>query len=133
MQVESSLLFGNPSGSDQLAVVIGASDPRRRHRMAVPVSLQLPASAVTLLATGNDEYVADLEIRVAAIDAKGNRSEVTTLPWQVIRGEVSGEQEPFEYSTALQLRRESQDLVIAVFDTQSGALYSASARVDPVS
>lgn len=133
MQVESSLLFGNPAGSDQLAVVIGKVNALKRKRMAVPVSLTLPASAVALLQTGDDEYVADLEIRVAAIDAKGDRSEVVTLPWRVVRNQLPDSDETLEYATALQLRRTSQDLVIAVFDTNSGELFSVSAKVDPVS
>lgn len=132
MQVESSLLFGNPAGSDQLAVVIGAVDRLNRKKMAVPLSVSLPASAVTLLQTGDDEYVADLEIRVAAIDASGDRSDVVTLPWRVTRDQLPEGNEVIEYKTALQVRRQSQDLVIAVFDTKSGALFSASAKVDPV-
>jgi VWFA-related protein len=133
MQVESSLLFGNPAGSDQLAVVIGAGDRLNRKKMAVPLSLSLPASAVTLLQTGDHEYVADLEIRVAAIDARGNRSDVTTIPWRVTRGQLPKEDESIEFSTALEVRRQPQDLVVAVFDTKSGALFSASAKVDPIS
>jgi VWFA-related protein len=131
MQVASALLFGFPAHSQGLAVEFGSSQDHKRKTMIVPVTVRLPASAVALLPAG-DQYAADLEVRVAAIDGRGDRSEVTTLPWRVIRQQPEGG-EDLEFETSLRLRRTTQDLVVAVYDTNSGELFSASSSVVPAS
>ncbi len=133
MQVESTLLFGSPAHSDQLAVELGAPSPLKGKKMLVPLTVRLPASAIALLPAGADGYAADLEVRVAAIDQKGDRSDVTILTWRVTRGQLPEGDETIEYATTLQVRRQPQDLVIAVYDTKSGALFSSTVRVAPVS
>ena len=100
--------------------------------MIVPVTVRLPASAVALLPAG-DQFAADLEVRVAAIDGRGDRSEVTTLPWRVTREQLPEGDEELEFETAIRLRRTTQDLVIAVYDTNSGELFSASSSIVPAS
>ena len=133
MQVESALLFGKPAHSDELEVVIGKSTPQKRKKMLVPVTIRLPVSAVALLPNGEDEYTAELEVRIAAIDERGDRSEVVTLPWLVTRRGLPNGDETIEYTTELQLRRRPQDLVVAVYDPKMGALFSSSTKVDPIS
>ncbi len=132
MQVESTLLFGSPARTDQLVVELGATQELRRKRMLVPLTVRLPASAVALLPAGEDRFSAELEVRIAAIDDKGDRSEVITLPWRVMRSRQPEGDESLEYATALELRRRSQDLVVAVYDTKTGALFSSSIQVSPV-
>ncbi len=132
MQVASALLFGFPAHSRGLAVEFGASQRDKRKTMIVPLTVRLPASAVALLPAG-DRFAADLEVRVAAIDGRGDRSEVTTLPWRVIREQPPSGDEALEFETSLRLRRATQDLVVAVYDTNSGELFSASSSVAPAS
>lgn len=133
MQVESALLFGEPAHSDELAVVIGKATPQKRKKILVPVTIRLPVSAIALLLSGEDEYTAELEVRIAAIDERGDRSEVVTLPWLVTRRGLPNGDETIEYTTELQLRRRPQDLVVAVYDPKMGALFSSSTKIDPVS
>jgi VWFA-related protein len=130
MQVASALLFGNPAHSAGLAVELGSARSDKRRTMLVPVTVRLPAEAVALLPTG-DGFVAELEVRVAAIDARGDRSEVTTLRWPVTRADLPEGGEALEFETALRLRRIHQDLVVAVYDTNSGELFSTSSEVVP--
>ncbi len=132
MQVESALLFGDPAHSDELAVTIGDTQPLKRKRMLVPVRVQLPAAAVALLPTGDNEFVANMQVRIAAIDERGARSGVTTLPWLVTRDRLPKSGESIEYTTNLEMRRAPHDLVVAVYDTQSGALFSSTAQVEPI-
>jgi VWFA-related protein len=132
MQVESTLLFGSPARTDQLVVEIGASQELKRKRMLVPLTVRLPASAVALLPAGEDRFSAELEVHIAAIDDKGDRSAVTTLPWRVTRSRQPESDESLQYATTLQLRLRSQDLVVAVYDTRTGELFSSSIQVSPV-
>ena len=133
MQVASTLLFGYPAHSDQLAVEIGRSQRQKRKSMLVPVTVRLPVSAVAFLPAGDDEYTAELEIRIAALDEQGDRSEVTTLPWRVTLAKLPEGNEIIEYTTSVGMRRQQHDLVVAVYDTKTGALFSSSAQVVPVS
>ncbi len=132
MQVESALLFGDPAHSDELTVSIGDPRPLTRKWMLVPVTVQLPAAAVALLPTGDNEFVANMQVRIAAIDERGNRSGVTTLPWRVTRDRLPKSGESIEYTTELEMRRAPHDLVVAVYDTQSGALFSSTAQIEPI-
>jgi len=132
MEVASALLFGFPPHSQELAVEFGSSQRDKRKTMIVPVTVRLPASAIALLPAG-EKYAADLEVRVAAIDGRGDQSEVTTMPWRVIREQLPEADEDLEFETSLRLRRTSQDLVVAVYDTNSGELFSASSSIVPAS
>ena len=132
MQVASALLFGFPAHSQGLAVELGESQRDNRRTMVVPVTVRLPAEAVALLPT-SDGFAARLEVRVAAIDRNGDRSDVTTLEWPVMRQQLPAAGEALEFETSVRLRRASQELVVAVYDTNSGELFSASSSVVPAS
>ena len=133
MEVESALLFGYPAHSDQLVVEIGRSQREKQRRILVPVTVRIPVSSIALLPTDDHRYSAQLEIRIAALDARGDRSEVTTLPWNVVRTELPTGHETVEFTTSIRMRRQQHDLVVAVYDTNTGALFSSSGSVDPVS
>ena len=132
MQVASALLFGSPAHRSGLAVEVGSSEREKRRTMIVPVTVTLPASAVTLL-SGDDGFAASLQVRIAAIDESGDRSEMTIVPWSVVREERPAAGEALEFETSLRLRRTAQDVVVAVYDTNSGELFSASSAVVPAS
>ena len=132
MQVASALLFGMPAHKDGLAVELGDSRRDKRKTMIVPVTVRLPANAVALLPTA-DGFAASLEVRVAAIDERGKKSEIATLEWPVTRDKLPAEGEALEFAASLRLRRAPQDLVVAVYDTFSGELFSTSSSVQPTS
>jgi VWFA-related protein len=132
MQVASALMFGFPAHSPGLDVELGSWQPDKRKTMILPVTVRLPASSIALLRAG-EQFAADLEVRIAAIDERGGRSEVTTLPWRVTREQLPAGDEPLEFATSLRLRRAAQDLVVAVYDTNTGELFSASSSIVPAS
>jgi VWFA-related protein len=132
MQVASALLFGFPAHAQGLLVELGPSQRDKRRTMVVPVTVRLPATAVALLPSG-DGFAASLEVRVAAVDERGDRSEVATLPWPVLRDGLPAADEALEFETSLRLRRAAQDVVVAVYDTYSGELFSTTSSVVPAS
>lgn len=136
MMVESALLFGNPPGAASMPMQVGRPVPAGRKEMEVPVTLAIPLSSMTLVPF-EGKYVAELELRVSALDDKGNRAEVPVIP---IR--LTSEQEPpkdgtgqpaghVRYETRLKLRRTGHRLVLAVFDPLSGKITTAEADVAP--
>jgi VWFA-related protein len=132
MMVESALLFGNPPGAASMPMQLGKPESSGRREMVVPVSLAIPLTSVTLVPY-QGKYVAELELRVSALDEKGNRSDVPVIP---IR--LSAESEPpkqegghIRFDTRLKLRKIRQHLILAIFDPLSGKITTAEADAAP--
>lgn len=128
--VESVLLFGSGPGTRPLDLALGRPIAGKGRTMKVPLSLSVPVEALTLLPDAGGT-IADLEIRVAAADDSGGISEIPVLR---LRQPL-----PFEppagarvrYETTLELRRSKNHLAVAVYDLVSGALWTATADVQP--
>ena len=132
MIVESALLFGNPPGAASMPMQAGTPVMVGRKEMELPVTLAIPLSSMTLVPY-EGKYVAELELRVSALDEKGNRADVPMVP---IR--LTSDQEPpkdgaghVRYETKLRLRRIGQHIILAVFDPLSGKITTAEADVVP--
>jgi VWFA-related protein len=136
MIVESALLFGNPPGAASMPMEVGKPVAKGRREIEVPVTIAIPLSSMTLVPY-EGKYVAELELRVSALDAKGNRAEVPVIP---IR--LTTEKEPpkdstgqpaghVRYETRLKLRKIGQHLILAIFDPVSGKITTAEADVVP--
>lgn len=130
MAVESILLFGAGPGSEALPVEIGTPKKVSGNRMNVPVTLRIPLAQLTAIAT--DKGVsAEVELRIAALDERGGRSEIPVIP---IRLDMPGKAPAgayATYTTIVQLRRARNELVLAISDPAGGAIYSARAEVNP--
>lgn len=132
MIVESALLFGNPPGAATMPMQVGKPVAKGRKEIEVPVTLAIPLSSITLVPY-QGKYVAELELRISALDEKGNRADVPVIP---IR--MTMEQEPpkdgaghVRYDTRLKLRKIGQHLILAIFDPVSGKITTAEADVVP--
>lgn len=130
MMVESVLLFGDRPGIGELPVEIGASEKAFGSTMKVPVTLHIPLESLTLLPDG-ERYNAEVELRIAALDDRGGRSDIPVIPVSLT---LPGKPPAGAYAiftTTLQLRRARNQLVLAVSDPVGGAIYSARAEVVP--
>ncbi len=126
--VESALLFGQPLGSE-LTLNLGRAVKSGFGKMHVPLTLSIPAGDLTLLPTGEDEYATELEIRIAARDDRGDMSEIPLATLRLRGDEIPEPGENIEYSTSLKMRRADHDVIVAVYDPNSGTLWSEVARV----
>jgi len=132
MVVESALLFGNPPGAAAMPMQVSKPVLSGRKEMEVQVALAIPVSSMTMVPY-DGKFVAELELRVSALDEKGNRADVPVIP---IR--LTAEQEPpkggaVRYDTRLKLRKIGQHLILAIFDPVSGRITTAEADVVPPS
>jgi VWFA-related protein len=133
MMVESALLFGNSPSPLPLGLELGKARKAGRGKSQISLTIYVPVDHVTILprsGSGPVEYVAQLDLRIAAIDAEGRRSEIPVIPL-----EVSGPEPPtaghfLRYDTEVTLRRTKQELLVAVYDPVSGNLMSAGETVD---
>lgn len=131
MAVESALLFGHPAGSESLEMEFGAPRRAGRGKVEIPVIVHIPVDAISLLPVSDEEWVARLELRIAAVDESGARSEVPLIPVELRGSVVPRAGESVAYETTLRMRRRPHDLVVAVYDQASGSLLSASAELGP--
>lgn len=128
--VEGSLLFGSGLSSGVLPVKLGEIRRLGRRFVEVPLTVAIPVEMITLLAQG-DGSVAALELRIAAMDEKGNQSEIPVLQ---LRLEADKDPSPdgfVRYETAFKMRRNKHDVVVALFDPASGRVASNRIEVAP--
>ena len=121
MEAEEALLRGE--GGD-LDVTVGEWRGRQ-----VPVSLRIPMDWVTMVPEG-DHYSCDLELRVATLDERGGRSEISTIPIHI----EGPEPPPGSYATyeaRLRLRRIQQRVVLYLYDSLSGESKVAGLELSP--
>lgn len=130
MAVESILLFGDGPGVRPLQLHVGAPARSGGGNLRVAIEIGVPAEQLTLVPVGGRQ-VAELELRVAAIDERGGRSDVPILP---VRLSVESAPRPGQvavYKTQLELRRARNRIVVALYDPLAGAIWSATADVRP--
>jgi VWFA-related protein len=130
MAVESILLFGDGPGSRPLHLAVSAPKKTSRSTMQVRIDLAIPATELTLIPVG-DRKVAELELRVAASDESGRRSEIPVIPVKLV---VAADPKPGQlavYRTTLELRRAKNHLAVALYDRAAGTIWSATADVHP--
>jgi VWFA-related protein len=129
MIVESALMLGNLPGAIPMPMRLGKPVKRKRGELEIPVTLALPVDALTVVHV-NGQYTSRLELRAAVSDAKGNRSNVPSVPLT-----LSAEKQPrpgryVRYETRILLPNSARHLVVAVFDPLNGKVSTAEAELD---
>jgi VWFA-related protein len=130
MIVESAMLFGNAPDSRTIPMKTGVPVVANRKEMDVPVSLAIPVDALTFVPI-NGRYTSELELRVSAVDAGGNRSPIPVLPVSLSTGEQPKAGTYVRYDTKVRMRRMPHHLMMALFDPLSGKILTAEADVTP--
>jgi VWFA-related protein len=132
MMVESALLFGNPPGAASMPMEVGKPVSKGRREIEVPITLAIPLTSMTVVPI-EGKHVAELELRISALDAKGNRSAVPVIPIRLTADKPPSESpgQYVRYETTLKLRKIGQHLIVAIFDPLSGKITTAEADVVP--
>ena len=128
--VESAMLFGNSPSALPLALEFGRPKRAGIGKVKLPLTVQFPARDVVLLPTAKG-YSAQLEIRIAAINEHGERSDIPVGILEVTRPEPPGEDLLLSFSTELKMRKGEHDVVVSIYDPASGALLSARKTIHP--
>jgi len=130
MMVESAMLFGNAPGASPMPLQVGKAVKAGRHEVEVPITIGIPADMVTVVPY-QGKQVAELELRVAAVDVNGDRSSIPIVPLKLTAAVPPPKGAFFKYETRLKLRNLKQHLVVAVFDPLSNHILTAEAEVTP--
>lgn len=126
--VESALMFGELPGAHPLRVRLGAPQKSGR-RLSLPVEMAIPMDDIVMLPK-KDHYVAELELRIAALDEGGHRNEIAVIPVELAGPKPAPGQHAI-YETAVKLRRQAHDLVISLHDPLSGIIYASVRQFVP--
>lgn len=130
MKAESALLFGAPEEEKKLIVQLGVPKKSGRRQIEVPVTVGVPVSSLALTPEG-DGYIAEAPLAVAAVDAKGGRSQLPTSKLQVRVKDVPSGGGYARFQTTVKLRDISQRLVFTVHDPVNGTVLWGEATVSP--
>ena len=126
---ESALLFGDLPGSIPLGLALGSPRPKGRGKIEVPVQLNIPMDEVAMLPDG-DHFVAELELRIAAIDEEGNRNELPVVP-VILQGPEPPPGVHSVYETSIKIRNRPHNIVISLYDPLGDRILAASGSVRP--
>lgn len=126
MRAEAALLVG--AEGPPLVVALGAAQKSGLRAAEIPLEIRIPMDWATSLPTA-EGYVAQLELRVAAIDAKGDRSEMPVIPVE-LKGPKPAPGSVAIYETRLQVRRRAQRLVLSLSDRVSGETLTSTLELD---
>lgn len=127
LRVEEALLVDLAEGD--LDVRLGEPRKVKRSVVEVPVEVEIPMDWVTALPDG-EQWTSALEIRIAALDKWGERSEMPVLP-VVLSGEKPEPGSHSIYQTRVHLRDVRQRLVITVTDRLTGDARIAAIDLEP--
>jgi VWFA-related protein len=130
LRLESGLLLGEVPGAEPLTLEVGRPQTVRLGRMKVPFTLTLVPEQLVLLPGGDGVPAATVELRVAALDENGGRSEVPVMPL-VIRGEAGKEGAAIRFASEIELRRLEHRLLVAIHDPMTGRLFVAEREIRP--
>jgi VWFA-related protein len=130
MKLESALLFGGGvAGAERLAIRLGAPVPGKGTAVEIPVTLGIPVSAMTVLPV-DGKYAAELELRFAATDERGNQSEnLPSVPLKLSSDHPPAQGKLVRYDTKIVLNGKAQRIAVAVYDRGSGKIAAAEAEI----
>jgi VWFA-related protein len=128
--VESAMMFGNSPDVIPMPVKLGSPVASGRREMEVPITLGIPADALTFVPV-NGKNTAEVELRVLAVDSGGNRAPVPIIPVTLTAAEAPKPGTMVRYDTRLKLRKMPHHLTLAIFDPLSGKILTAQADVQP--
>lgn len=130
IDVETALTAGGMGNAGPLDVDVGT--PRRvgLNGLELPVSIRIPVEQISLLQEGG-RHLGRLELRVAALDRGGRRSDIPVLPIVISKQEPPRPDMVVVYDVRLKLRRDAQDLQLVLHDLYGGKDLAARVRVVP--
>jgi VWFA-related protein len=130
MKFESSLLFGDLPPGDTLTVRLGTPvKGARRGVTEIPVTVEIPVNAITLLPTEDGRYKGKVQLRFAALDDSGNQSPIPVLDLQLVSPRSPSEGGSVRYQTKVFVRGKVDRLAVALFDPMTGKISAGRASL----
>lgn len=126
-ELESRLLFSRTREKQDFVVMTG-EPVVKRSEMNLPITFRIPLDLVVFLPKGKG-FLADLELRVAALDERGERSPIPAIPVK-LEGPKPQPGQYATYETELRLRKESRRFVLGLYDKKGDRLLLSTVDLD---
>lgn len=130
ISVRRALLARDTTGMEPLQVSAGELRQLETGVGELPVTVRIPADQLELLQR-NGQHQGKLELRIAALDDRGQRSEVPVLSIDIARPEAPKPGSVIRYDTRLRIRYAAQDVQFVVSDLLSGKSFAERIRIEP--
>jgi VWFA-related protein len=127
MRMESALMLGSLPDGVPMPMKLGAP-VKAKGMTEIPITLGLPVSALTIFPV-DGQFRAQVELRVAAADENGNRSDVPVLSIDLHSPNPPKAGGFVRYQTSLKIRGQAKHIVVATYDPLSGKIATAEADV----
>ncbi len=127
--VEGALLFRQLPGRADLKVEM--SEPRRDgRRLMVPLKVHVPLDQVTVM-PHQGRYIVRLELRLAARDERGDRSELDVIPIVLQSASPATPGQVGIQEVTARMRKKKQDLIVSLHDPLGGNILVSVLSFDP--
>ncbi|HEX2225262.1 MAG TPA: VWA domain-containing protein [Thermoanaerobaculia bacterium] len=130
LDMERVLLTGDSRGMGPLEVSVGKFKRVGRKVGELPITVRVPVESLTLSRQGS-RYRGKLELRIAALDSDGNRSEIPLLPIDIDNNEPPTPGAVIRYDTRIRVRDAAQEVQLILHDKLSGKSFAERVRVQP--
>lgn len=130
MMVESTLLLGDAPTGLPLYAQVGPGVKAKRGKVQVPLTVVIPIHELTFLPNEN-EYLAEIEMRIAVEDERGGLNEIPVIPMRVSLTEPPKEGDLRRVDTGVLMRKRKHTMVVSLYDVASGKILTAKLDVDP--
>ena len=121
MLLESALLFGSLPNTVPMPMRAGTPERNAKGDTEIPLTLGFPVDALTVIPT-NGKYVGKVELRIAAADEHGNRSEVVSLPLDLASDKPPKAGGFVKYETKIKLHGKASRIAAVSYDMLSGKM-----------
>lgn len=125
--LESALYFGDLPGAKPLEVRIGPL-PKKGRRVTVSLEIRIPMDEITMLPY-RGRYVAELELRIGAINEAGERNEISVVPVVLSGDELPPAGAYATYEVSIKVKREPQDLAFVLYDPLRDTILATSIQL----
>jgi VWFA-related protein len=132
MKVESAVLFGGLPEGKPLTLHLGTPVKAKGKGLGVteiPVTLDIPVAAVTLLPGDDGHYKGEAELRLAALDEQGNQSTAPAVRIGLSSAKAPSVAGMVHYETRIFLRGNASRVVAALYDPASGEVAAGKTDV----
>lgn len=121
MLLESALLFGSLPNTVPMPMRAGTPERNAKGDTEIPLTLGFPVDALTVIST-NGKYVGKVELRIAAADENGNRSEVVSMPLDLASDKPPKAGGFVRYETRIKLHGKASRIAAVSYDMLSGKM-----------
>lgn len=125
---ESALMFGSLPGAYPLGLEFGQRKNAGRGKVEISLRLTIPMDAVTML-PWKGRYQAELELRIAVLNERGERNEIPTIFVPMEGTEPPRPGAHSIYETSIKIRRENHVIVVSLYDPIGDTILATSGRV----